>query len=88
MAVSLTEAAARHVAGQLDSRGSGIGIRLGVTTSGCSGMAYVLEFVDEGQPEDQVVKDTDRDFWMSAEEAREYGLISKIVNKTDELNGG
>ncbi len=54
MGVSLTESAARHVQSQLDSRGQGLGIRLGVTTSGCSGMAYVLEFVDEQAPEDQV----------------------------------
>lgn len=53
MGVSITESAAKHVAGQLDSRGKGLGIRLGVTTSGCSGMAYVLEFVDEEVPEDQ-----------------------------------
>ncbi len=54
MSVTLTEAAAKHIAGQLASRGSGLGIRLGITTSGCSGMAYVLEFVDEQAPEDQV----------------------------------
>jgi iron-sulfur cluster assembly protein len=54
MAVTITEAAARHVAAQLADRGHGLGIRLGVTTSGCSGMAYVLEFVDEQSPEDQV----------------------------------
>ena len=57
MGVSLTESAAKHVAGQLTSRGKGLGIRLGVTTSGCSGMAYVLEFVDELQNEDQVFED-------------------------------
>lgn len=54
MGVTITEPAARHVAGQLDARGKGLGIRLGVTTSGCSGMAYVLEFVDEVAAEDQV----------------------------------
>jgi iron-sulfur cluster assembly protein len=54
MGVSLTESAAQHVQSQLDSRGSGLGIRLGVTTSGCSGMAYVLEFVDEQVQEDEV----------------------------------
>ena len=57
MRVSITQSAAKHVAGQLVSRGKGLGIRLGVTTSGCSGMAYVLEFVDEAQPEDQVFED-------------------------------
>jgi iron-sulfur cluster assembly protein len=54
MGVSLTEPASRHIAGQLESRGKGLGIRLGVTTSGCSGMAYVLEFVDEPKAEDEV----------------------------------
>ena len=47
MAVTLTETAAKHVASQLANRGKGVGIRIGVTTTGCSGMAYVLEFVDE-----------------------------------------
>jgi iron-sulfur cluster assembly protein len=54
MALSVTESAANHVASQLDSRGKGLGIRVGVTTSGCSGMAYVLEFVDDLVPEDHV----------------------------------
>jgi len=54
MGITLPEAAARHVAGQLAGRGRGLGIRLGVTTSGCSGMAYLLEFVDEPAPGDQV----------------------------------
>lgn len=54
MAVSITEAAARHVRSYLDKRGKGVGLRIGVRTSGCSGMAYVLEFADEVQGEDQV----------------------------------
>ncbi len=57
MGVSLTQSAAKHVAGQLSARGKGLGIRLGVTTSGCSGMAYVLEFVDEPNSEDHVFED-------------------------------
>lgn len=54
MAISLTEAAAKHVRRSLENRGSGMGIRLGVKTTGCSGLAYVLEFVDEPQAEDHV----------------------------------
>jgi len=54
MPITVSEAAAKHVASQLASRGKGFGIRVGVTTSGCSGMAYVLEFVDELAPEDEV----------------------------------
>ncbi len=57
MAITMTENAARHVKKFLDKRGKGAGLRLGVRTSGCSGMAYVLEFVDEVQPEDEVFED-------------------------------
>jgi iron-sulfur cluster assembly protein len=44
----------KHVANYLTKRGKGVGLRLGVRTSGCSGMAYKLEFVDEVSPEDMV----------------------------------
>mgnify|MGYP003702899609 CR=1 FL=1 len=57
MAISLTQAAADHVSKFLVNRGKGIGLRLGVKTSGCSGMAYVLEFADELEPDDQVFED-------------------------------
>jgi len=46
MAITLTETAAERVRTFLEKRGKGVGVRLGVKTSGCSGMAYVLEFVD------------------------------------------
>jgi iron-sulfur cluster assembly protein len=54
MAVTISEKAARHVSNYLAKRGKGVGIRLGVRTSGCSGMAYKLEFVDEVDPSDLV----------------------------------
>lgn len=54
MAVTLTERAAERVQKFLANRGKGVGLRLGVKTSGCSGMAYVLEFADEVRDEDQV----------------------------------
>ncbi|MDD2884985.1 MAG: iron-sulfur cluster assembly protein IscA [Dechloromonas sp.] len=54
MGVTLSESAAKHVANFLQKRGKGIGLRLGVRTSGCSGMAYKLEFVDEVNEDDQV----------------------------------
>ncbi|PIE37738.1 MAG: iron-sulfur cluster assembly protein IscA [Gammaproteobacteria bacterium] len=54
MAVSMSEVAAQHVRHQLDKRGQGVGIRLGVKTTGCSGMAYVLEFIDEPEASDHV----------------------------------
>jgi len=57
MAITLTEAAANHVKMSLEKRGGGVGLRLGVRTSGCSGMAYVLEFADSVESDDQVFED-------------------------------
>lgn len=57
MSISLTEAAASRVQTFLDGRGHGIGVRLGVRTSGCSGLAYVLEFVDGLEDGDEVFED-------------------------------
>ncbi len=52
MAVTLSPAAAKHVTKYLSKRGKGVGVRLGVKTTGCSGLAYKLEYVDEVAPED------------------------------------
>jgi iron-sulfur cluster assembly protein len=54
MPVTLSDNAARHVERSLSKRGKGIGLRLAVKTSGCSGLAYALEFADEALPEDHV----------------------------------
>jgi iron-sulfur cluster assembly protein len=54
MAIQLTDVAATRVLEFLKGRGKGIGLRLGVKTTGCSGMAYVIEFVDEIQNDDSV----------------------------------
>jgi len=53
MSVTLTPAAARHVEKSLTRRGSGIGLRLAVKTSGCNGFAYALEFVDSVNADDE-----------------------------------
>jgi len=52
MAVTLTDRAAQHVQRYIEKRGRGVGLRLGVKTTGCSGLAYKLEFADEIKPED------------------------------------
>lgn len=57
MSVSLTESAANRVTSFLANRGKGVGLRLGVRTSGCSGMAYVLEFADVINEDDVVFED-------------------------------
>lgn len=52
--IHLTENAATHISNYLKNRGKGEGIRVGVKTSGCSGLAYVLEFVDDIDEHDQI----------------------------------
>jgi iron-sulfur cluster assembly protein len=55
MGITLTEPAAERVRTFLEGRGKGLGVRLGVRTSGCSGMAYVLEFVDDLDEENDLM---------------------------------
>lgn len=52
MAITLTETAAKHVQNFITKRGKGVGLRLGVRTTGCSGMAYKLEFADDVNADD------------------------------------
>jgi iron-sulfur cluster assembly protein len=54
MSVTLSEAAANHVAKFIAKRGKGVGVRLGVKTTGCSGMAYKLEYADEAVADDLI----------------------------------
>lgn len=57
MGIKISEAAAQRASRFLQNRGSGLGLRLGVKTTGCSGLAYVLEFVDDLNPDDHVFED-------------------------------
>ncbi len=59
MAITMTDSAASRVRTFLANRGKGVGLRLGVRTTGCSGMAYVLEFVDELNEEDLIFEHDD-----------------------------
>jgi iron-sulfur cluster assembly protein len=54
MAVTLTESAARHVAGMLEKRGRGVGLRVGTRKSGCTGFAYNVDYADGVGDGDQV----------------------------------
>ncbi len=57
MAISLTENAARRVKSYLEKRGRGIGLRIGVKRTGCSGWAYQLDYADEVDANDVVFDD-------------------------------
>jgi len=59
MSITITERAANHVQKYLAKRGRGVGIRFGVRTTGCSGLAYTLEFVDAASPTDQQFESND-----------------------------
>ena len=56
MAISLSNSAVERVRHFLANRGSGLGVRVGVTTTGCSGLAYVIEFVDDVNTDDEIFK--------------------------------
>jgi iron-sulfur cluster assembly protein len=57
MAISLTESAADRVRTFLASRGRGLGLRLGVRKTGCSGFAYVVNYADDSRPDDVIFED-------------------------------
>lgn len=54
MTITVTERAAQHISKYLVHRGKGVGVRLGVRTTGCSGLAYKLEYADQIEADDQV----------------------------------
>lgn len=54
MAVTLTESAARHIQSMLEKRGQGVGLRLSIKKSGCTGFAYVVDYADELDADDRV----------------------------------
>ena len=57
MPITLTESAADRFKQHIKARGKGIGVRLGVKTTGCSGLAYTVEYADEVHPDDKVFED-------------------------------
>jgi iron-sulfur cluster assembly protein len=60
--ITVTDTAAKKIKQQLTKRGRGVGIRVGVKTTGCSGLAYVLEYVDEYIAEEGVTNFAQQDF--------------------------
>ena len=57
MAISLTDSAAERVRSYLQARGEGVGLRLGITETGCSGYSYVVNYADEVAESDVVFED-------------------------------
>jgi iron-sulfur cluster assembly protein len=78
--ITLTEQAASKVKKQLERRGKGLGIRIGVKTTGCSGLAYTLEFVDEYAPELGVTNYAQKDFVVLVDAKSQVYLNGMIVD--------
>ncbi len=76
MAISLTESAATRVKAFLAARGHGVGLRLGVRKTGCSGFAYVINYADQAGPGDAVFEDRGVQVFV---ERSSLGLIDGTV---------
>ncbi|MDH5737526.1 MAG: iron-sulfur cluster assembly protein IscA [Gammaproteobacteria bacterium] len=91
MGVNLTQVAAEHVNEYLSKRGGGLGIRLMIRTTGCSGLTYVLEPVDTVQPEDQVFSSHGVDVYVDPKslmyvDGTEMDYVKKGVNEGFEFH--
>jgi len=67
MAITLTESAAKHIQNQIGKSGNGIGLRLGIKKSGCSGFAYTIEIAQEIQITDRVFESNGAKVLVNAE---------------------
>src|SRR2546427_7953429 len=85
--ITLTERAANHVSDFLVKRGKGVGLRLGVRTSGCSGLAYRIEYADAVNPDDRtfeshgvkVVVDPKRSEEHTSELQSQSNLVCRLL---------
>lgn len=63
--ITLTDVAAKKIAKYIEKRGKGIGIKIGVKTTGCSGLAYTIEYVDTIDPMDHLFEQKDTKIFIS-----------------------
>jgi len=78
--ISFTEIAIKKIESSLTKRGKGVGIRIGVKTTGCSGLAYVLEYVDEYRYEVQVVNYAQKNFVVLVEQKHVPYMQGMVVD--------
>jgi iron-sulfur cluster assembly protein len=83
--ITITQSASDHIFDYLKQRGKGVGIRVGVKTTGCSGFAYVVEPVDEKQEWDNVFKDKGIDIYVDSKsliyiDGSEMDYVTKGLN--------
>ena len=73
--ISVTALAAKKIAMQLQRRGKGLGIRIGVRTTGCSGLSYTLEYVDVPQPDDHLFEHNNTKVWV---DPKSYAYVQGV----------
>jgi iron-sulfur cluster assembly protein len=78
--ITLTEQARNKVKSALTKRGKGVGIKIGVKTTGCSGLAYVLEYVDHYEAEVGVINYAQSDFVVLVDQQHEPYLSGLTVD--------
>ena len=85
--ISLTDKACNHIFDYLKQRGKGIGIRIGVKTTGCSGFDYIVEPVDQAAEHDQIFKNQGIDVYVDSK-SLVYISGSVVDYKKKGLNQG
>ena len=88
MAVTLTESAARHVAGMLDKRGHGVGLRIGTRKSGCTGFAYDVDYADALDQDDAVFESHGVKVVVDAESLKQIDGMEIDFVRSSLLNQG
>ena len=78
--ISLSETAYEKVKHQLQKRGKGVGIKLGVKTTGCSGLAYTLEYVDEYIDDKSTINYAQKDFVVIVDKKSDAYLNSLTMD--------
>jgi iron-sulfur cluster assembly protein len=89
--ITVTSTAANKIQSNLDQRGRGLGILVGVRTTGCSGMAYVLEYLDSPRPELVQFNSNDTTVWCDPKDlvylnGMEIDWVRRGLNEGFEFN--
>ena len=87
--ITVTSTASKKIQANLNKRGKGIGIRVGVRTTGCSGLAYVLEYVDKYMEDANTINYAQNDFSVFVDKKSDVYLTGMTVDYVREgLNEG
>jgi iron-sulfur cluster assembly protein len=78
--ISLTDKASSKIQQIITKRGKGLGIRIGVKTTGCSGLAYVLEYVDEYKCDESIINYAQPSFILLVDKKHDVYLKNMVVD--------